>query len=229
MSPMTSSIAFLCDVLGMQVPILLSNANFEGELEPLTTDPPSLVVGQAGASREYPFEAAAFVAGCQLAMFLPGFRVRYLTRNHARLRAWIYGAMRLVQPGFPLKPDLEGPVAQILPLLNQMIVGERREALSMTVAKLIRDGASLDLKGWIQGVDATADRIGYFFCNDLPLVVEMIRGRSESKQEAKERVAELLRYSVSDQYLDARVQLVMGRQNTTPPPQQSAYPRAMAR
>jgi hypothetical protein len=99
----------------------------------------------------------------------------------------------------------------------------------MTVAKLIRDGASLDLKGWIQGVDATADRIGYFFCNDLPLVVEMIRGRSESKQEAKERVAELLRYSVSDQYLDARVQLGMGRQNTTPPPQQSAYPRAMAR
>jgi hypothetical protein len=57
----------------------------------------------------------------------------------------------------------------------------------------------------------------------------MIRGRSESKQEAKERVAELLRYSVSDQYLDARVQLGMGRQNTTPPPQQSAYPRAMAR
>jgi hypothetical protein len=152
---------------------------------------------------------ATFIAARHLAYYRAGLYVRQIVPTSAGLKAWAFAAIKLITPKFPVAKDLEGPVRQALTALEAGLTPKLRDHLAQVVSKLLSDGASLDIKRWISGVDHTVDRAGFVLADDLATAVEVIRaGEDPSVQpDMTERVKDLLSFSVSEQYQDIRERL----------------------
>ena len=153
--------------------------------------------------------AAAFLAGRHLAYYLPGLYVRQLLPSMTALKAWLFAAIRLVKPKFPVAPDLEAPVLDALRALSELARGSRLEQLTHVVAKLLHDGASLDLKRWVQDVDLAADAIGFVLANDLEVSIARVRAlpQEPGSPALATRIERLIGYAVSARYMTVREHL----------------------
>jgi hypothetical protein len=112
------------------------------------------------------------------------------------LKAWLFAAIKLIAPQFPVTADLEGPVKENLASLSKSITGPVRERLASLVSKLLQGGGSLDLKKWVAGVDMTADRAGFLVAHDMEVSSEIIK--------------ELVLFGVSEEYFALRGKLGIG-------------------
>ena len=175
----------------------------------LPTSPPSLLLGARAFSEDVTPVAAAFLAGRHLAYYLPGLYVRQLLPNMTALKAWLFAAIRLVKPKFPVAPDLAAPVQEASRALAELATGARLDQLTHVVAKLLHDGASLDLKRWVQDVDLAADAIGFVLSNDLEVSVERLRAlpQDAGSPALATRIEHLIAYAVSARYITVREHL----------------------
>jgi hypothetical protein len=144
-----------------------------------------------------------------LTYYRPGLYVRHLVPTGTGLRAWVFAAIKMNAPQFPISADLEGPVNENLKALGVHLTGPVRERLSSLVSKLIQSGGALDLKRWIAAVDLTADRAGFIVAHDLEVATEMLKLSDESASPIshKDRLKELVLYSVSEEYFAIRKKL----------------------
>jgi hypothetical protein len=154
-------------------------------------------------------QALAFVAGRHLAYYRAGFYIRHLVASGTSLRAWLFAAIKLNVPQFPVAPDIEGPVRDAITALDKHLSPPLKDHLSRIVSKLVQSGAALDLRKWVQGVDQTADRIGFILAHDLETAVEIIRASDDSSSavNAQTRLKELVLYAISEQYFTLRQRL----------------------
>ncbi|MEZ4301358.1 MAG: hypothetical protein R3B70_40870, partial [Polyangiaceae bacterium] len=134
--------------------------------------------------------------------------LRHLVATGTGLRAWLFAAIRMIVPAFPVSAELEGPVRENLAVLESLVTGQTRDKLASAVTKLLQTGA-IDLKRWVAGVDMSADRAGFLACNDLELASEMIKAADESSSAVaqKDRLRELVLYSTSEEYFALRRRL----------------------
>ncbi len=197
------------EVLGIPVPPLYQNTNDQGGLSFLHAHEPSVVLGMASLRADLPAQAAAYIAGRQLTYFRPGMYIRHLLPSSTLLKAWMFAAIKLITPQFPVAPDIAGQVQEALRVLGPAIEGQRKDALAQVVARLIKSGAALDLKKWISGVDLTADRAGFLLADDLQTTVELIRASParDHSLPAGDRVKELFPFTVSEAYFTLRQRL----------------------
>ncbi len=208
--PMSQTLYYAAGVLGMEPPPTFQNPEDPGGLSFLHAHSPAIVLGQAALALEIPTQPAAFVAGRHLTYYRPGLYIRHLVPTGTGLRAWLFAAIRLVVPAFPVASELEGPVGENLQLLERAVVGPMRDQLTSLVTKLLQSGA-IDLKKWVAGVDLTADRIGLILANDLELTLEMVRAGDESQGLAgRERHKELLLFTASEEFFSVRTHLGIG-------------------
>lgn len=203
------ALAYASDILGIALPGIYQNTNDPGGLSFLSAQAPGIVCGLAGLSEELPPQAAAFMAGHQLLYFRPGWYLRQLIPTTTDLKAWLFAAIKLVTPQFPIAADVQVLVEQAVLALDKGIQGRSRDRLAQQVAKLLQEGASVDLKRWQAGVDLAADRAGFLLCDDLQTSVELIRASEDPSVAltATERVKEIITYSVSAEYLALRERL----------------------
>ncbi len=198
-------------VLSMPEPRMYQNPDAPSCVSFLSTSPPSLLLGARAFSEDVTPVAAAFLAG-RLAYYLPGLYVRQLLSNTTALKAWLFAAIRLVKPKFPVAPDLHAPVQDASRALSELAMGTRLEQLTHVVAKLLHDGASLDLKRWVQDVDLAADTIGFVLSNDLEVAIERIRAlpQEAGSPALATRIEHLIAYAVSSRYITVREHLGIG-------------------
>ncbi len=203
------ALSYAAAVLNLELPPLLQNTNDVGALSFLPVQPPALVCGQAALGNDLAPQVAAFIAGRQLTYFRPGMVVRRLVPTVTGLKAWLFGAIKLITPKFPVNPDLEGAVKEAYMALDQSVTGPSRDHLAQTVSKLLQQGAALDLKRWVNGVDLAANRAGFILCNDLQTAVEIVQADQDSDLvlPMTDRVKDLVAFSVSEQYLAIREHL----------------------
>lgn len=203
------AIPYIADIAGMPCPPLFQNPNDYGELSFLHAQQPAIVVGTAVIGVALPIQTVAFLAGRHLAYYRNGFYTRQLVPTTTGLKAWLFAAMRLMTSQFPIPADIQGPVQEALVALDRAIQGPQRDYLARVVSKLMQEGAALDLRKWVMGVDLTADRQGFLMADDLATAVEMIRASdpASSSVPQSERVEEIYKYAVSEQYLGARARL----------------------
>jgi hypothetical protein len=125
------------------------------------------------------------------------------------LKAWLFAAIKLTAPHFPVANELAGAVAEAMQALDAGIQGQARDQLTRVVAKLIQSGTALDLKRWVAGIDLTADRAGFLLAHDLETAVAVIRASDEASSAvpAQDRVQELVLFSVSEHYFQLRQHL----------------------
>jgi len=208
-APVCQSLYYAAGVLGMQVPPAFENPNDPGGLSFLFTHEPALVLGQTALRQDVPLQPAAFIAGQQLTYLRPGLYLRHLLASGTILKAWLFAAIKLSSPQFPVSPELEGAVTEAMQALEAGVTGQARDHLTRVVAKLLTSGAALDLKRWVRGVDLTADRVGFLLSHDLETATQIIKASDESTSSVgtDERQKELVLFSVSSQYFHLRQQL----------------------
>lgn len=208
-APVCQSLFYAASVLGIPLPPVFENVNDAGGVSFLFSHEPSLVVGLAALEREVPLQPAAFIAAQTMTYLRPGMYLRHLLASGTALKAWLFAAIKLTVPTFPVVPELEGAVAEALSALEAGIQGPIRDHLTRVVSKLITSGGSLDLKRWVAAIDLTADRAGFIAAHDLDMAVRVIRAGDEAATGVpiEERVKELVHYSVSPAYVEVRKRL----------------------
>lgn len=203
---MSQMIYYGAGVMAIELPPTFQNINDEGGISFLHAQVPSIVLGRAAFEVEVPQQAAAFIVGRHLTYYRPGFYIRHLVPTGTGLKAWVFAAIKMNAPQFPISPDLEGPVAENLKALHEHLNGPTKERLASLVSKLLTGAGSLDLKKWVAAVDLTADRAGFLLCHDLETATEMIKASDESSSSVphKERLKQLVLFSISEQYFNLR-------------------------
>ena len=208
--PMSQTLFYAAGVLGMEPPLTFQNPNDGSGVSFLHAHTPAIVLGAAALATELPTQAAAFIAARHLTYYRPGLYLRHLVPTGTGLRAWLFAAIKLITPAFPVAKELEGQVKENLSVIEPMIVGPMRDQLASVVTKLLQSGA-IDLKKWVAAVDLSADRVGFIIANDLELANEMIKAADEASSAVaqKERLKELLLFAVSEEYFALRQKLII--------------------
>lgn len=210
-APLAQTLYYAAGVLGQELPQVYANEADPGGLSYLFTATPCLSLGRVGMSGQVPPQVAAFVAAQQLAYLRPGLYMRHFIQTGTALKAWLFAAIKLTSPQFPIAPDLEGSVNDALAALKAHLPSDAKDHLSSVVSKLIQSGTSLDLKKWVAAVDMTADRAGFIVSHDLQVTSEVVRASDESGAAAtnENRFKELVIYAASSKYFEMRRRLVI--------------------
>jgi tetratricopeptide (TPR) repeat protein len=205
---MAQTVHYAAGVLGLQTPTVHVVPAQDSGLNFASTAPPSLFLGKTALAGG-PAKALAFLAGMRLSYFRAGHQVRQIVPTGTGLRAWLFAAIRAVQPSFPISADLAGPVGENVGVIKQVITGNSLDVLTSLVSKLVQADTSLDLKRWMLGVDLTADRAGFLLSNDLSMSIAVIRAMPEDQSAVPQadRIRELRLYATSEDYFRLRQRL----------------------
>ena len=132
----------------------------------------------------------------------PGHLI-FFSRNHTPLTA-----IKHCVPQFPIAGDLMGQVNEALAVLAADFQGGNKDRLASLVSKILQSGGALDLKRWVGSIDMTADRVGFLLAYDLEISTEVVRAtEGDSSIPSKERLKELVLFSVSEGYMNIREKL----------------------
>jgi hypothetical protein len=150
----------------------------------------------------------AFYAGRDLSAYRPGYYVRQLVPTGTGLKAWLFAAIKLTDPHLAVAVDVAGQVEDDLTAMADDFGGADKDLLASAVGKLRKAGGSLDLKRWVAAVDLSADRVGLLLAHDLQIATEAIRStEKESSVPVKDRMREIVLFSVSEEYFALRRKL----------------------
>jgi tetratricopeptide (TPR) repeat protein len=207
--PVGQTLHYAAGVMGIAPPPCFENTNDPGGLVFLDTKVPSISMGVGVLNQQLAPQLLAFICGHHLSYYRPGHFLRQLVGTGTGLKSWLFAAIKLISPAFPLAPDLEGPVAEAVATLRGSLSTHAKDDLARAVSKLLQSSAvSLDLKRWVTAVDLTADRLGLLLAHDLETAVEVIRGGDEAVPgSAQRRLRELVMFAISPNYLRLRTRL----------------------
>jgi tetratricopeptide (TPR) repeat protein len=206
--PVSQTLYYSQGVLGLPAPLVFQNPNDPGGLGFLHSQTPAIVLGRAAFEAQVTPQAMAFVAGRHLTYFRPGYYVRHLVPTGTGLKAWLFAAIKMCVPQFPVAPDLQGQVTEAMNAMQSDYQGVQREKLASLVSKLLQTGGALDLKKWVSAIDLTADRAGFILAHDLAVSAEVMRATEDGASvPVKERMKEIVLFSVSEEYFTLREKL----------------------
>ena len=95
--------------------------------------------------------------------------------------------------------------------LDKGVRGSSRDELASLVSTLLRSGAALDLRKWVNAVDLSADRAGFVLAHDLDTAAQIIKASDESSSAVPgpDRLRAIALYAVSPEYLGLRRRLAI--------------------
>jgi hypothetical protein len=159
-----------------------------------------------GAHAAGPQQALAFVAARHVSYYRGGSFIRQLVPTGTGLRAWLFAAIRMIAPNFPIPAPMEPTVQECLEAIRTQLTGPQRDTLRSLTQKLLEAAPELDMKAWMAGVDLTADRLGFLLANDLKISSAVIDASPDevSVVSKRDRLRELFAYSVSEPYFELR-------------------------
>ena len=169
---------------------------------------PSLIVGaellQGRGEKDLAFPVAAF-----LTKLRPEHYLRLTIPTNTELGIAFLSAVKLVQPQFPVPAAQAPTVEQYLAILRSSVPPEWHEQLAIVVKRFIEAKGEINLQRWSQAVDLTAHRAAFIIANDLMLSTKFIQMEPATVGglTAKDKVKELILYSISPEYFEVRQHL----------------------
>lgn len=192
-------------VIGCAEPELYMRREENG-MRNANADPAAIIVGndtmQSKPERELSFEVGKMASLMRpefyMASALPSseFLRNVLAASLAVVTGQIIGATN-VQDAQTLAHDIQRLPEQVQARVRQ------------TVQRLLESGRNPDVSAWLRAVDHTASRAGLLMCGDLRTAVSMVKNEANpiGKAEVKDKIRELIVFSVSEEYLNLRQEL----------------------
>jgi tetratricopeptide (TPR) repeat protein len=170
---------------------------------------PALVLGRdlvAGRTRhELAFLLTKKLVGLRADHFLLWPQ---LVPSLAELEAIFAAAVKLVRPRFELPGAHELVVRKYIAFLKKVLPPTQIELLAATVEPLVTSHSRPDLRAWSAESDAIANRAGLLVCGDVVAAArEIVREARAHHSRPEDVILNLVRFSVSSDFLDLRERL----------------------
>jgi tetratricopeptide (TPR) repeat protein len=182
--------------------IQLANAIEKNELCPSFVVRPHLLQGKS--EREI-----AFLSARRLTFMRPEYYLKLLLPTNTELKVVVLSAIVMVQPRFPVPPDMVQLVQQYLPEMQKRMPPQVLEQLGAVVARFIQAAPEINLAKWGHAVDATSHRAGFVVCGDLEVAARMVSAEPVvvGGPQVKDKIKELVLYSISEDFFTVRAQM----------------------
>ncbi len=182
--------------------IQLANAIEKAELTPSFVVRPHLLQGKS--EREI-----AFLSARRLTFMRPEYYLKMLLPTNTELKVVVLSAIVMVQPRFPVPPDMVQLVQQYLPEMQKRMPPHVLEQLGQVVSRFIQAAPEINLAKWGHSVDATSHRAGFVVCGDLEVAARMVSAEPVvvGGPQVKDKIKELVLYSISEEFFTVRAQM----------------------
>ncbi len=209
--PATSTVTFAktfgwaAQVLGTPAPELYVRNDVTGALLAVASKPVASIAGQSVLTGFTPQELT-FIVGKHLSSYRGEHYIKNLFPTLTELKVVLFSAIKLILPDFNVPPELAQAVTVTAGELVKYMQPIQRDGLRLVVQKFVEDGASADLKRWMQAIELTACRAGLLLCADLEIAKKIIAAESQLPGDlpAQDKLKELIVFSVSEQYFTLR-------------------------
>jgi hypothetical protein len=121
----------------------------------------------------------------------------------------VLSAIAMLQPRFPVPPDMVQLVQQYLPEMQKRMPPQILEQLGAVVQRFVQAAPEINLAKWGHAVDATSHRAGFVVCGDLEVAARMVSAEpvSVGGPQVKDKIKELVLYSISEEFFAVRAQM----------------------
>jgi tetratricopeptide (TPR) repeat protein len=165
--------------------------------------PEGLIAGDAllGSGRE---EYMAFIIAKQLFLFLRPFYLAAI-RPPTDLHVFFILAAAHIRPDLEIEMTKDRESA--MKAIRKRIKGKDFEMLKGAIDALSQ--REVDLNGWVEAVEDSANRVGLIFSDDLDACREYLAAEPKTigSRSVDERMSALLSYAVSESFMDLREQV----------------------
>ena len=182
--------------------IQLANAIEKTELCPSFVVRPHLLQGKS--EREI-----AFLSARRLTFMRPEYYLKMLLPTNTELKVVVLSAIAMVQPRFPIPPDMVQVVQQYIPEMQKRMPPQLLEQLAAVVTRFIQAAPEINLARWGHAVDAVSHRAGFVVCGDLEVAARMVSAEPVvvGGPAVKDKIKELVLYSISEEFFTVRAQM----------------------
>jgi hypothetical protein len=139
----------------------------------------------------------------------PEYYLKMLLPTNTELKVVVLAAIVMVQPRFPVPPDMVQLVQQYLPEMQKRTPPQMLEQLGAVVARFVQAQAEINLAKWGHAVDAVSHRAGFVVCGDLEVAARMVSAEpvTVGGPQVKDKIKELVLYSISEEFFTVRAQM----------------------
>ncbi|HEU4412622.1 MAG TPA: tetratricopeptide repeat protein [Polyangiaceae bacterium] len=202
----TKTFARTAQVLGIvDVPDLYVRSDMGGGLGTVPAQRPAVLAGQSVLTG-FTVPDLFFICGKYLTLFRGEFFIKTLFATQTELEVLLYTGIKIARPDFPLPADKQAQVTGVGQAIGKRMQPLHFEALRQAVKGFFEQGGKVNLKRWLQGVDATASRAGLVLSADLEVAKKILGSEPQMPGDLPpaDKLKELLVFSVSKKYFALR-------------------------
>jgi golgin subfamily B member 1 len=173
---------------------------------------PTILAGQY-VSTKMSKQDLSFLCGKLLALYRGEFFIKTIFPTQLELEPLLYAGLRIGGAALPLPPDKEASVTPIIQALQPRMEPRHLQNLREVTKVILAPGAKpINIRQWIQGVEATSARAGLLLSGDLEIARKILRSEPTASGDVspEEKMKALLIYSVSKEYFELRKHLGIG-------------------
>jgi golgin subfamily B member 1 len=151
----------------------------------------------------------AFLLTRRLAFMRPEYYLRMLLPTHTELKVVMLSAIVMLQPSFPVPPNMVAPIQQYVPEMRKRMPPQSLEQLGALVQRFVEATPEINLAKWGYAVDAVAHRAGFVMCGDLEVAARAVVAEpiAIDGPTSKDKIKQLVLFSISEEYFAVRAQM----------------------
>ncbi|QQR88837.1 MAG: tetratricopeptide repeat protein [Myxococcales bacterium] len=206
--PATSTVTFaktfhfVTQILNVEiVPRLFLRPDAPGGVLHAVTQPPAMVAGSSVLQGFNP-QDLTFVVAKHLSYYRPEYYIRKVLPSRDELKAALLASVRICGLGVQ-DPNIDQWASEISANMQPVYL----EQLRRVCKQFVEAGAVTNVKRWIRAVELTVCRVGFLVNGELETAARMIQAEPQAGPDdlpAKDKISEIVRYSVSEDYFEAR-------------------------
>ena len=205
----------LARVLGVDPPELYVRKDVPGTIGVAPTAQRTSIVG-ASLLDGFSIPELAFIVGKHLAQHRREVAIKTVFSSMSELGALLVAAVAIGAPEQAASLDAETLVAARR--LREEMSPIELEELRRAVARFVASGGKADVRKWMQAAELTTLRAGLVACGDLRVAAKIVKQEPVVPGDlpTSEKIKELVRFVVSDDYAEVRAALGIAGRGSAP-------------